>query len=185
VKLVGKQQRFVEEYLLDLNAAQAAIRAGYSRRTAKEQASRLLTKVNVQAAITAAQVRRSHRTELRQDTVLLELFLLAHSDIAHYRIDDRGEVHVREGIPEAATRAISSLKKKITHTDAGISYETTISLWHKPSTLRMVGEHLALFQGAAPVLPNVHVHIHTARERLADRLTHLATRHAEDATNGH
>ena len=50
-KLTPKQQRFVEEYCVDFNGTQAAIRAGYSKNTATEQASRLLRNVNIQAAI--------------------------------------------------------------------------------------------------------------------------------------
>ena len=52
-KLTNRQKRFVEEYLIDLNARQAAIRAGYSPKTAQEQASRLLANVKVQTAISA------------------------------------------------------------------------------------------------------------------------------------
>lgn len=69
-KLTAKQQRFVEEYLIDLNATQAAIRAGYSEKTAQEQSSRLLSNVMVQAAIQEAQNKRAERTEITQDYVL-------------------------------------------------------------------------------------------------------------------
>ena len=71
--LTAKQQAFIQEYLLDLNATQAAIRAGYSEKTAKQQASRLLTNVDVQAALREAQEARSERTELTQDWVLSRL----------------------------------------------------------------------------------------------------------------
>ena len=60
--LTPKQQRFVEEYLVDLNATQAAIRAGYSARTAQEQSARLLSKVMVQQEIQAGRVKLSERT---------------------------------------------------------------------------------------------------------------------------
>ena len=53
-KLTDKQRRFVEEYLIDLNATQGAIRAGYSKKTAQEQSSRLLSNVMVQDAIAQA-----------------------------------------------------------------------------------------------------------------------------------
>jgi len=49
----------------------------------------------------------------------------------------------------------------------------------------MAGEHTGLFRGAEQPLPDIHVHVDSARDRLADRLDHLATRHAEDARNGH
>lgn len=68
--LTDKQQRFVAEYLIDLNATQAAIRAGYSEKTAPAQASRLLINVNVAAAIQAAIKQRSERTQVDADYVL-------------------------------------------------------------------------------------------------------------------
>ncbi len=69
-KLTRKQQVFVEEYLVDLNATQAAIRAGYSARTAEQQGPRLLGNVGVAAAIQAAMEARSERTGITQDYVL-------------------------------------------------------------------------------------------------------------------
>jgi phage terminase small subunit len=182
--LTPRQQRFVEEYLRDLNGTQAAIRAGYSARCADVQAAQTLVIPKVQAAIASAMARRSARTEITQDTVLRELAVLAQSDIRDYVIDDQGNVAVREGVSEDAMRAVSSLKKKITHTDAGVTFETTVTLWNKPMSVRMAGEHVGLFKGKEQAPPDVHVHLDTARERLTDRLDHLATRHAEDAVNG-
>lgn len=69
-KLGDKQQRFVEEYIVDLNGAQAAARAGYSPKTAHVQGSRLLTKAKVQAAISVALKEREGRTEVSQDFVI-------------------------------------------------------------------------------------------------------------------
>ena len=68
--LTPKQARFVEEYLVDLNATQAAIRAGYSAKTAEVQGSRLLGNVKVAAAIREAQEARSERTGITQDEVI-------------------------------------------------------------------------------------------------------------------
>lgn len=71
--LSPKQRRFVEEYLVDLNATQAATRAGYSAKTAKQQGQRLLTNADIQAAVSAGQNKRSQRTALTQDIVLAGL----------------------------------------------------------------------------------------------------------------
>ena len=68
--LTPKQQRFVDEYLIDLNAKQSAIRAGYSEKTASEIGYQLLQKPDVQEAIAIAQKARSQRTEITQDYVL-------------------------------------------------------------------------------------------------------------------
>ena len=72
-KLTAKQQRFVLEFLIDLNGTQAAIRAGYSPKGAERQAVRMSGNVRVQAAIQKAQQQRAQRTELTQDYVALEI----------------------------------------------------------------------------------------------------------------
>lgn len=72
--LTAKVQRFVTEYLIDLNATQAAIRAGYSAKTAAAQASRLLTNVKVSEAIQTAMKAREKRTNITQDYVLQTIF---------------------------------------------------------------------------------------------------------------
>jgi phage terminase small subunit len=68
--LTPKQQRFVEEYLVDLNATQAAIRAGYSEATAKQQGSRLLTYADIAEAIEKATEKRSEETKIDAAWVL-------------------------------------------------------------------------------------------------------------------
>jgi len=73
MSLSPKQQRFVAEYLVDLNATQAAIRAGYSARTAEQQGPRLLGNVEVGEAIRAAQAERAKRVEVDQDYVVTTL----------------------------------------------------------------------------------------------------------------
>ena len=69
-KLTAKQERFVAEYLIDLNATQAAIRAGYAEKSADVEGSRLLVNAKIAAAVAAAQAKRSERTETTQDYVL-------------------------------------------------------------------------------------------------------------------
>ena len=69
-KLTAKQDRFVAEYLIDLNATQAAIRAGYSEKTAYSIGQENLKKPDIASAISAAQAKRAERTEITQDYVL-------------------------------------------------------------------------------------------------------------------
>ena len=76
-KLTAKQKRFVEEYLVDLNATQAAIRAGYSEKTAEQGAAQLLRNIKVAVAIQTAQAERSERTQLTVDMVVERLLLEA------------------------------------------------------------------------------------------------------------
>jgi phage terminase small subunit len=88
MSLNAKQQRFVDEYLTDLNATQAAIRAGYSAKTASEQAYDLLRKPQIQELISERQQDRKQRTEITQDRVLQELARLAFLDIRRAFNDD-------------------------------------------------------------------------------------------------
>lgn len=81
MSLTPKQQRFVDEYLVDLNATQAAIRAGYSERTAGKIGSENLAKPEIADAIAAAQKDRATRTQITADRVLQELGRLAFFDI--------------------------------------------------------------------------------------------------------
>jgi phage terminase small subunit len=70
MSLTARQERFVAEYLIDLNATQATIRAGYSEKGAKVQGARLLVNAGVAKAVAAAKAERSERTEITQDYVL-------------------------------------------------------------------------------------------------------------------
>lgn len=78
--LTDKRRRFVEEYLVDLNATQAAVRSGYSERTANEQGARLLANASVAEAIAAAQAKRSVRTQITADRALEEVWAIATAD---------------------------------------------------------------------------------------------------------
>lgn len=75
--LTPKQQRFVDEYLIDLNATQAAIRAGYSAKTARQQASELLTIPDIASAVDAATQKRSRATGITAERVLCSLDQIA------------------------------------------------------------------------------------------------------------
>ena len=78
--ITPKQQRFVDEYLVDLNATQAAVRAGYSERTANEQGCRLLANVSVKKLIAEAISKRSQETKITAERVLQELGRVAFFD---------------------------------------------------------------------------------------------------------
>ncbi len=145
--LTPKQERFVAEYLVDLNATQAAIRAGYSPQTADVQGPRLLGNVGVAAAIQVAKEARNARTGITADRVLQELEALAFSDVDHYVIDDAGNVHLAEGAPALAKRAISSIKRKAWSDGEGGGHtvEVEYKFWDKPGQLKLAGRHVGLF----------------------------------------
>ena len=78
--LTDKQQRFVDEYMVDMNATQAAIRAGYSTHTANEQGSQLLAKLSIQRALNAARQAQQERTKISADGALREAWNIATAD---------------------------------------------------------------------------------------------------------
>jgi len=97
--LKGKRARFVEEYLKDLNATQAAIRAEYSAKTAYSQGQRLLTNVEVQKAIEEATKARSERTKIDSDYVLHRLAEIDRMDVLDILHDDGSLRAVRDWPP--------------------------------------------------------------------------------------
>ncbi len=89
VGLNAKQQQFVNEYLIDLNATQAAIRAGYSKKNAHVIASRLLSNIKVAQALSAAKADRSDRTKIDADWVLMQLHQVWEADVSDI-VDELG-----------------------------------------------------------------------------------------------
>ena len=111
-KLTPKQRAFVGgEYVIDLNGAQAAIRAGYSKRTAKEMAHENLTKPHIVAAIQKVVEARSERTEVTQDRVVEELAHLAFASIGDVVEWDGSKVTIKasEDLPDEVLHAISEV----------------------------------------------------------------------------
>lgn len=84
MNLTPKQERFVAQYLIDLNATQAAIRAGYSEKTATEQGSRLLTNVKVQEAIAKGQNKTAAKLEITKERIVEELAKIGFSNMLDY-----------------------------------------------------------------------------------------------------
>jgi len=154
--LTPKQARFVEEYLIDLNATQAAIRAGYSEKTAQEQGSRLLSNVMVAKAIQDAMASRSKRTEIDQDKVLGELAKIGFLDIrkavkwGRSPIDTESEnaspnglgLYPVELVPsDEMDDATAAAVSEVSLTQVGVK----IKVHDKLAALEKIGKHLGMF----------------------------------------
>ena len=87
-KLTPRQSMFVKEYLVDLNGTQAAIRSGYSPRTANEQAARLLANVNISDAVASGMAKRAAKVEINADYVLARLAEIDRMDVLDIMSDD-------------------------------------------------------------------------------------------------
>ena len=141
--LTDKQERFCLEYLTDLNATQAAIRAGYSENTANEQGSRMLAKVNVQKRIAELQAERAERLQIQQDDILRELASIAFASPAHYmdvvQVDGTSRILVKPTAEwtEQQKAAVTSIK----NTPNGVE----IRLSDKVKALELLGKHLGMF----------------------------------------
>ncbi len=141
-----KRAAFVEEYLIDLNAAQAAVRAGYS----PKHGARLMADEAVAAALKVAMEERSKRVSLTADAVLAELASLARSNVQHFQIDDFGQLALADGAPEDAFKAVASVKRKVRRirvkgSDEDITeYECEYRLWDKNTSIGMAMKHLGI-----------------------------------------
>ena len=153
--LEPRQQRFCEEYIVDLNATQAGIRAGYSAKTAYSQAHDLLKKPEIEAEVQRLMNERSKRTEITADKVLKETYLLAMSDIGEAFNEDGSLKPIRD-IPAHIRRAISSVEVDELFEGRGeqrehVGYTRKLRLWDKVKTLELLGKHLRLFDDAVKI----------------------------------
>lgn len=146
MKLAPKHARFVAEYRKDLNATQAAIRAGYSRKTARAQGARLLTDADIAGAIAQQAAAALERAELSADRVLEELRRLAFSDVRGL-FDEAGNLKpLKDLTPEqaAAIGSIEVVKKNLAAGDGEVDTVIKIKTWDKTRSLEMLAKHFAL-----------------------------------------
>lgn len=163
-KLTLKQQRFVDEYLIDLNATQASIRAGYSVKTAKEQGSQNLTKLNIQQAISEKMAERSRRTGVNQDRVVLELAKIAFVKMTDI-VDNQGKI--KSTATEDDLACIESMKYKESESETGFSVEREVKISPKLKALELLGKHLGMWNDRMDVNVNIPVVI-SGEEQLED-----------------
>lgn len=146
--LTPKQAAFVREYLVDLNATQAAIRAGYSAKTAAEMGFENLNKPQIRDAVSKSQQARAERVEVKADDVLRELLKLARSDVRKMFTTGGSllPVHELDDDTAAAVSSIEVVTSRIPGTDpVEVEYTSKIKLWDKKGSLELLGRHLKLF----------------------------------------
>ncbi len=159
--LTSKQQRFAEEYLIDLNATQAGIRAGYSPNSARQQGQRLLSNAAMSLAIQEGMKKREERTEITQDRVLQEMALIGFSDMGDFmRISEHGPILDLTDLPIGATRIISEIVQveymEGNGEDAERVKKTRLKFHSKLQALDLMGKHLGMF-GSNAALVDVNV----------------------------
>ncbi len=158
--LTAKQQRFVDEYLKDLNGTQAAIRAGYSAKSAAVIAAENLIKPNVQVAISECMQQRSSRTGITADRVLQELGRLAFLDIRKAYNADGSLKPVHELDDDTAAAVAGMDVAEIGSGEDVIGFVKKIKLSDKKGALELVMRHLGMLS------PPGHVALDAELKRL-------------------
>jgi len=173
MSLNAKQQLFVVEYLVDLNATQAAIRAGYSKRTAFRSGAQNMQKYAVKAAIDAAIEERKKRIGITADEVIRELALIGMADMKDFvEIDEGGAIRAYPltNLAEGKSRIISSVKEKRTirttkgtesNPDGDQILDSTyeFKLHDKVKSLELLGRHLGILNEKHDVDVKQHITI--------------------------
>ena len=169
LKLTKKQEMFCKEYLIDLNATQAAIRAGYSEKTAREIGCENLTKPNVQEYLSKEIEKRSNRLEITADKVLQEIAKLAFSNMEDYMtVASDGTAYVDlSKITRDQAAAISEITSDVYMDGEGEEAvqvkKTKIKLSDKKGNLELLGRYLKLFtdrvehSGEVVIMPTVEI----------------------------
>lgn len=147
--MTKKQKRFIEEYLVDLNATQAAIRAGYSPDTAGSIGSENLKKPEIRARIEKAIAERSKRTGINQDRIVMELAKIA-------LLNPKGlvnfdEATIKEDAADEDVAAVASVRVKRFPTKDGEGVEREVKMYDKTKALELLGRHLGMFKDKVEV----------------------------------
>jgi phage terminase small subunit len=154
--LNARQQRFVDEYLVDLNAAQAAIRAGYTHHYAYHAAWKLLENRKVADAVAKAKAERAARTQIMQDRVLKELASIAFAKLSDFMTwsDDQIVVKPSSSLTDEQAAAVARVGKR------------SIKLHDKIAALKLLGMHLGMYSENR----NVTLNLSREAEQIADEL---------------
>lgn len=142
--LNDKQRRFVDEYLIDLNATQAAIRAGYSAKTAASQGERLLRNVEIQALLTERMKAREQRTDVTQDRVVNELAKIAFGDPRKVMAWGPSGVKLKDSaeLTDDEAAFVSEVSETTTEHGGSLKLKTNDKL----KALELLGRHLGMFK---------------------------------------
>lgn len=169
-KLTPKQERFVQEYLLDLNATQAAIRAGYAESSAGDIGAQLLGKTHIKAAINAAQAERARETRIDAAWLLTRLADEATADVSDL-YDENGDIKPVRQWPKIWRQGLVQ-GIDIEATPDGVKVKK-LRVSDRVKRLELIGKHI----GVKAFEERVSV---SGLEGLAERLKRAAERGGED-----
>jgi len=153
-KLTDRQERFCLEYVVDLNATQAAIRAGYSSNGAAVNATKLLINNNVKKKIAQLQSEIAKRTEITADMVVRELAAIGFADVREC-FDASGNLINPSKLPDSIAKVVAGIDMIEVKKDVRVK---KIKLWNKVQALESLAKHLGMYQqesGATAININV------------------------------
>ena len=140
-----KQQAFIKEYLIDLNATKAAIRAGYSEKWAGTNADKLLKNTKIAAAIQKAMDERANKLEITAERVLQEIAKLAFGNIKNVYASN-GQLIPPQDLPEEVAATITEVTEEQLGTGEGaVLVRRKYKIADKKANLELLGKHLRLF----------------------------------------
>lgn len=144
--MTERHKRFIAEYLKTFNATQAALEAGFSRKTAYSQGQRLLKKAEIKAVILQKHDKQLEKAELTATRTLEEMRRLGFSNIKNL-FDAKGDLKPIHELSDEDAACIASLEvimKNATAGDGKIDRVLKIKVWDKPKVMEMLGKHFAL-----------------------------------------
>jgi len=141
--LTDKQKLFIKEYLIDLNATQAAIRAGYSKKNADKIGPELLGKTRIKEAIKKAMDKRSDRLDITADNVLKELAKIGFSDMRKFTKWGPEGIDLKKSgeLSDEDAACVAEVSQSITGAGGSIKFK----LHDKKGALELLGKHLGIF----------------------------------------
>ncbi len=163
-RLTKKQALFVQEYLVDLNATQAAIRAGYSPKTAGPMGGENLRKPEIGVAIQEALLERGQRLEVTQDRVLQEFARIAFADMRTYTkwTPDGVTLINSDDLPDGASRVVAEVSETVTGTGKTVRFK----LYSKQAALESLAKHLGMDRKAGDTEETpLHLRLHVGEEQ--------------------
>lgn len=173
MSLTPRQARFCEEYVVDLNGTQAAIRAGYAESGARSEASRMLTNPNVRDYIEELQSGKRRVREVRADRILDTLEAIAYGDVSAF-FDEDGELLPRKEWPEGAHLLVAGIEFKTVQLGEGaVEHIAKIKLVDRLKALNLLAQHKALLTQKIEI---------TADDDLVERIARARSRSGADGS---